>query len=101
MRIQHENAGWVPEDEQAPAAPARVEPEEEFGFVAVAAGEGLNNVFKDIDVDYVISGGQTMNPSANDIATACDAVKAKTVFVCRCFSVKILPNFRISNSKNI
>lgn len=53
----------------------------EYGLVAVAAGEGLNNVFKDIDVDYVISGGQTMNPSANDIATACDAVKAKTVFV--------------------
>ena len=53
----------------------------EYGIVAVAAGEGLNNVFKDIDVDYVISGGQTMNPSANDIATACDAVKAKTVFV--------------------
>lgn len=53
----------------------------EYGIVAVAAGEGLNSVFKDIDVDYVISGGQTMNPSANDIATACDAVKAKTVFV--------------------
>ena len=53
----------------------------EYGIVAVAAGDGLNNVFKDIDVDYVISGGQTMNPSANDIATACDAVKAKTVFV--------------------
>ena len=53
----------------------------EYGIVAVAAGDGLSNVFKDIDVDYVISGGQTMNPSANDIATACDAVKAKTVFV--------------------
>ena len=53
----------------------------EYGIVAVAAGDGLNNVFKDIDVDYIISGGQTMNPSANDIATACDAVKAKTVFV--------------------
>ena len=53
----------------------------EYGIVAVAAGDGLNSVFKDIDVDYIISGGQTMNPSANDIATACDAVKAKTVFV--------------------
>ena len=53
----------------------------EYRIVAVAAGDGLSNVFKDIDVDYVISGGQTMNPSANDIATACDAVKAKTVFV--------------------
>ncbi len=60
---------------------AKKEELKEYGIVAVAAGDGLNNVFADIDVDYVISGGQTMNPSANDIATACDAVKAKTVFV--------------------
>lgn len=53
----------------------------EFGIIAVAAGEGLANVFKDIEVDYVISGGQTMNPSANDIATAADTVKAKNIFV--------------------
>ncbi len=60
---------------------AKKEELKDYGIVAVAAGEGLANVFKDIDVDYIISGGQTMNPSANDIATACDAVKAKTVFV--------------------
>ena len=60
---------------------AKKEELKEYGIVAVAAGDGLNSVFTDIDVDYVISGGQTMNPSANDIATACDAVKAKTVFV--------------------
>ncbi len=57
------------------------EPEKEYGMIAVAAGEGLNSVFKDIDVDYVISGGQTMNPSANDIATAADKVNAKNIFV--------------------
>ena len=57
------------------------EPMKEFGMIVVAAGEGLNNVFKDIDVDYVISGGQTMNPSANDIATAADKVNAKNIFV--------------------
>ena len=56
-------------------------PMKEFGMIAVAAGDGLNNVFKDIDVDYVISGGQTMNPSANDIATAADKVNAKNIFV--------------------
>lgn len=56
-------------------------PMKEFGMIAVAAGEGLNSVFKDIDVDYVISGGQTMNPSANDIATAADKVNAKNIFV--------------------
>jgi len=56
-------------------------PMKEFGMIAVAAGDGLNGVFKDIDVDYVISGGQTMNPSANDIATAADKVNAKNIFV--------------------
>jgi len=56
-------------------------PMKEYGMIVVAAGDGLNNVFKDIDVDYVISGGQTMNPSANDIATAADKVNAKNIFV--------------------
>ncbi len=56
-------------------------PQKEYGMIAVAAGEGLSNVFKDIDVDYIISGGQTMNPSANDIATAADKVNAKNIFV--------------------
>lgn len=56
-------------------------PMKEYGMIVVAAGDGLNNVFMDIDVDYVISGGQTMNPSANDIATAADKVNAKNVFV--------------------
>ena len=60
---------------------AEKEPAKEFGMIAVAAGEGLNNVFKDIDVDYIISGGQTMNPSANDIATAADRVNAKNIFI--------------------
>lgn len=53
----------------------------EYAIVAVAAGDGLANVFRDLDVAEIISGGQTMNPSANDIATACDNVKAKNVFV--------------------
>ena len=56
-------------------------PMKEFGMIAVAAGDGLNSVFKDIDVDYIISGGQTMNPSANDIATAAEKVNAKNIFV--------------------
>ena len=56
-------------------------PQKEFGIIAVAAGDGLASVLKDIDVDYVISGGQTMNPSANDIAMAADKVNAKNIFV--------------------
>ncbi len=52
-----------------------------FGLVSVCAGDGLTAIFKDLLVDNVIEGGQTMNPSADDIAKACDAVKAKDVFV--------------------
>lgn len=52
-----------------------------YGMVAVCAGEGLTGIFKDLLVDNVIEGGQTMNPSAEDIAKACDAVPAKDVFV--------------------
>lgn len=52
-----------------------------IGVVSVCAGEGLANLFKDLNVDYVIEGGQTMNPSAEDIARACDQVAAENVFV--------------------
>ena len=81
MRIQHENAAWIPEEEQAPAAPARVEPEEEFGFVAVAAGDGLQALFTDLGCSQVVSGGQTMNPSTDDILNAIEATPAKVVYV--------------------
>ncbi len=60
------------------------EPAEEpadFGFVAVCAGAGLTELFKGLGVDEVISGGQTMNPSTDDILTAVEHVNAKTVFV--------------------
>lgn len=52
-----------------------------FGFVAVAAGEGIVNMFKDLGADAVVTGGQTMNPSTNDILRAVQSVGAKTVFV--------------------
>ena len=53
----------------------------EFGMVAVAPGKGIGALFKDLTVDQIIEGGQTMNPSADDIAKAVDKVKAKNVFV--------------------
>lgn len=53
----------------------------EFGMVAVAPGEGIAAIFKDIMVDSIIEGGQTMNPSASDIAKACDRVHAKNIFI--------------------
>ena len=60
---------------------AAVDPEREYGFVAVAAGEGLKAVFGDLGVDAVVSGGQTMNPSTEDILAAVQSVPAKTVLV--------------------
>jgi len=62
-------------------APKVAEPEKEFGVVAVCAGEGLANVFGDLGVDGIISGGQTMNPSTQDILEVVNAVPAETVFV--------------------
>lgn len=53
----------------------------EIGMVAVAPGEGIANIFKDMGVDEIIVGGQTMNPSAEDIASACDKVPANNVIV--------------------
>lgn len=58
-----------------------VEPTEEFGFVAVAAGEGMKNLFKELGCSNVVSGGQSMNPSTDDIYEAVLATPAKTVYV--------------------
>lgn len=57
------------------------EPENEYGFVAVAAGKGIVEMFGEIGADRVVSGGQTMNPSTDDILKAVEATPAKTVFV--------------------
>ena len=60
---------------------AAVDPERTYGFVAVAAGEGLRAVFGDLGVDAVVSGGQTMNPATEDILAAIQSVPAQTVLV--------------------
>lgn len=57
------------------------QPEKKYGFVSVAAGDGLVSVFKDLGVDQMVQGGQTMNPSTDDILHAIDAVPAEIVFV--------------------
>ena len=72
------------EAESAPASEftyAAVDPERAFGFVAVAAGEGLKDIFRDLGADAVVSGGQTMNPATEDIVSAVQSVPAQTVFV--------------------
>ncbi len=70
--------------EQGSAAPTQTEdaaPEKEYGFVAVCAGAGLESVFRDLGVDGVISGGQTMNPSTEDILNEIHRTPAHTVYV--------------------
>ncbi len=63
------------------AAPVKAAPEKKYGYVAVCAGQGLESVFRDLGVDGVISGGQTMNPSTDDILREIDRTPAETVIV--------------------
>lgn len=92
MRLEHhevliEDASKIAEEEKKEEAPASAAPEKpaepakEYGFISVSAGEGLTEIFRGIGVDYVIEGGQTMNPSTEDILNACDQVNAETIFV--------------------
>lgn len=83
MREQHRKLG----ESQTPAEPEpaptleRQEPTEELGFISVAAGEGLKSLFLELGCTVVVSGGQTMNPSTEDILSAVLATPAKKVFV--------------------
>jgi DAK2 domain fusion protein YloV len=71
MKLQHENLIHnEPEQE-----------EKEFGFITVSMGDGFEMLFKDLNVDYVIKGGQTMNPSTEDITKAINSVNAEHVFI--------------------
>ena len=76
MRLQHTEK--VMKEQEAPKIAA---PEKALGVVSVCAGDGLADVFKDLGVDGIISGGQTMNPSTQDILEAVNKVPAETVFV--------------------
>ncbi len=77
MRLQHTEKVMT-ESEKAPKI---AEPEKPFGVVSVCAGEGLADVFRNLGTDGIISGGQTMNPSTQDILEAVNKVPAETVFV--------------------
>lgn len=93
MTRHHENASWgiagsvnssaqeTKQQEVPSDRPAKAEPVNDYGFVAVAAGDGIASMFSEIGVDVVVSGGQTMNPSTEDILDAVEATPAKTVFV--------------------
>ncbi len=56
-------------------------PRKEVGFISVSIGEGINDIFKGLGVDYIISGGQTMNPSTEDMLNAIEQVNAETIFI--------------------
>ncbi|MDF0480550.1 DAK2 domain-containing protein [Vagococcus sp. PNs007] len=77
MRLQHdtilENEKTVPVSEKQPAKP--------FGVIAIAAGEGVQELFRSLGANYIISGGQTMNPSTEDILKAIDEVNAENVVI--------------------
>ena len=68
-------------ESQENAGPVKAAPEKKFGFVAVCAGSGLEAVFRDLGVDNIVGGGQTMNPSTEDILKAVDATPAEIVYV--------------------
>ena len=77
MRLQHTEKVMT----EAEKAPKIAEPEKKMGVVSVCAGAGLADVFTNLGVDAIISGGQTMNPSTQDILEAVNTVPAETVFV--------------------
>ena len=84
MKIQHtQKVISSPKPPEIPTAePAPVSEEEKpYGFVAVAAGDGLHNIFRDLGVDVVVDGGQTMNPSTDDLLHAVESVNAKVTFI--------------------
>lgn len=65
--------------EEQPAKPE--EPRKDYGFVAVSIGQGMNDIFRELGVDYLIEGGQTMNPSTEDMLNVIEQVNAETVFI--------------------
>ena len=84
MTEQHTSLQEKKEGEQAPEEPAselKKEPTKEVSMVAVAAGKGVEEAFTELGVESIITGGQTMNPSINDIAKAITSTNAKTVYV--------------------
>ena len=84
MRLEHhEKVIRMAEKEAAANAAEEAAPMEkkESGFIAVSVGEGINEIFKGLGVDYIIEGGQTMNPSTEDVLNAIDKVNADTIYV--------------------
>ena len=69
------------EQAEKEAEKKKEQPPKEVGFISVSAGNGLTEIFKDLGVDYLIEGGQTMNPSTEDMLNAIDKVNARTIYI--------------------
>ena len=82
MRLEHQEK--VIKEQQMKEQERKKEPEmphKEVGFIAVSVGEGMSEIFKGLGADYIIEGGQTMNPSTEDMLNAIDKVNADTIFI--------------------
>lgn len=86
MRLEHQEKLFkmeeaAKEENSAITTEAAEMPHKDTGFIAVSVGKGINEIFKGLGVDYIIEGGQTMNPSTEDMLTAIDKVNADNVFI--------------------
>lgn len=84
MRLEHQEKLFKMSEKEANKATEEAKPAEppkEVGFISVSAGDGLSEIFKSLGVDYIIEGGQTMNPSTEDVLDAVDKVNAKNIFI--------------------
>ena len=82
MRLEHQEK--INKEQQMKEQEQKKKPEmpnKEVGFIAVSVGEGMSEIFKGLGADYIIEGGQTMNPSTEDMLNAIDRVNADTIFI--------------------
>ena len=77
LKEKEMQSAGIPQEQKQETA----EPPKDMGFISVSIGEGINEIFKGLGVDYIIEGGQTMNPSTEDMLNAIEKVNAKTIFV--------------------
>ena len=84
MRLEHQEKLFKMSQKEAvsdKAIPAEEQPKKDVGFIAVSVGDGINEIFKGLGVDYIIEGGQTMNPSTEDMLNAIEKVNADSIFI--------------------
>ena len=84
MRLEHQEKLFMmsqKEEKVEETAEQPPQPKKDVGFIAVSVGDGINEIFKGLGVDHIIEGGQTMNPSTEDMLNAIDQVNADTIFI--------------------